>query len=52
MSNYEKFQMERYGNILPDVHNTPDDELEESGLAELDRIAEWMDAMAEKDLQR
>lgn len=51
MSAYEIFQLDRYGNILPDVQGTPEEEYE-NGLEELDRLAEWTLAMAEKDLHK
>lgn len=44
---YEEFQMVNYGNILPPAANTKDDDLFESGIEELNRLAEWIESMAE-----
>jgi hypothetical protein len=48
LTNYQQWELERYGNVLPDVSATPEDELYESGIEELDRFAEWMTANAER----
>lgn len=50
MTSYEIFQMERYGYIIPDISNTPESELFESGIEELNRLAEWTESMAEAEL--
>jgi hypothetical protein len=47
LTNYERFQLERYGNILPTVANTPDADLFESGLEELERLAAWTESQLE-----
>lgn len=47
---YDQFQLRVYGNIIPAVEETPDDELFESGIEELNRLAEWMESMAEAEL--
>ena len=47
MDAYQVFQLERYGNILPDTVNIPDDELAENGIEELNRLAEWIEKMNE-----
>lgn len=41
MTNYEQFQIERYGNILPEPVIMPDGELLENGKDEMERFAEW-----------
>lgn len=46
---YERFQMVHYGNILPEVKNTKDEDLEASGLEELNRLAEWTESLAEME---
>ncbi len=47
---YQEFQLHTYGNILPETKNTKDEDLEESGLEELNRLAEWTDSLAELEL--
>lgn len=47
---YDQWQLSTYGNIIPTVEETPDDELFESGIEELNRLAEWMESMAEAEL--
>ena len=47
MDAYQVFQLERYGNILPDTANIPDDELAENGIEELTRLAEWIEQQNE-----
>lgn len=46
---YQRFQMVHYGNILPEVKNTKDEDLFESGLEELNRLAEWTESLAEME---
>lgn len=50
LSPYDQWQINTYGNIIPTVEETPDDELFESGIEELERLAEWMESMAEAEL--
>lgn len=50
LTSYQRFQMERYGYIIPDISNTPESELFESGIEELERLAEWTESMAEAEL--
>lgn len=50
LTNYELFQLNKYGNILPTPETTPDGDLFESGIDELNRLAEWIDAQAEQRL--
>ena len=50
LTNYEKFQLEKYGNVLPTPEATPEGDLYESGLEELDRLAEWTNAQAEQQM--
>ncbi len=44
MTAYERWQLEKYGSIIPDMGVTPDGELEESGFEELNRLAEFINA--------
>ena len=41
-TNYGAWQLKKYGNIIPAIESTPEDELMNSGLEELNRLAEWM----------
>ena len=41
LDNYQRWQLETFGNILPSV--VPESELFESGIDELNRLAEWID---------
>lgn len=50
LTNYEHFQLEKYGNILPTPESTPEGDLYESGIEELNRLAEWTNAQAEQEL--
>ena len=47
LTNYEWWQLNNYGNIIPDCNNTPEDELFESGIEELNRLAEYQSALAQ-----
>lgn len=49
MSPYDRWQFEKYGNIL-DVNNMTDEMILENGLDDLNRFAEWMQEMAEQEL--
>jgi len=50
LTNYEQFQLNKYGNILPTPEATPEGDLYESGLEELDRLAEYMNMQAEQQM--
>lgn len=50
LTNYEQFQMERYGNVLAPIESTPEGELFESGIDELNRWAEYMEMQAERQM--
>lgn len=50
LTNYEQFQLEKYGNVLPTPEATPEGDLFESGIEELNRLAEWTNAQAEQQL--
>lgn len=50
LTNYEQFQLEKYGNVLPTPEATPEGDLFESGIDELNRLAEWTNAQAEQQL--
>lgn len=48
---YEEWQQKNYGNILPDAAaNCTAEELQEAGIEELERLAEWIEYMNELDL--
>ena len=47
MTAYELFQLEKYGNILPDTAHTPEEELFESWCEEMTRLAEWIEQQNE-----
>lgn len=46
---YQEWQMTTYGNVLPEVGQTKDEDLFESGLEELNRLAEWTESLAEME---
>lgn len=50
LSPYDQFQLTTYGNILPAIANTKDEDLFESGIEELNRLAEWTEYMNELEL--
>ena len=50
LTNFDQFQQNKYGNVLPMPEATPDGELYESGIDELNRIADWMNAQAEQQM--
>ena len=50
-TNYENWQLEKYGNVIGTIESTPDGELFESGIEELNRLAEWMNEQAERQLE-
>lgn len=50
LSPYHRFQMVHYGNILPETVNTKDENLFESGIEELNRLAEWTEFMNDLEL--
>jgi hypothetical protein len=47
--NYRGWQMEKYGNIVPDTECTPEGELISGGLEELNRLAEWVSLQSQGD---
>lgn len=50
MTPYEEWQIRSYGNILPDAaSNCTAEELQEAGLEELERLAEWTESRAEME---
>lgn len=51
LTSYELFQLERYGNIIPDISHTPEDNLLESGIEEINRLSAWTESMADNQLQ-
>ncbi len=50
-NNYENWQIEKYGNVIGSIETTPDGDLFESGIDELNRLAEWMNEQAERQLE-
>lgn len=50
LTNYEVFQIERYGDILPSVSHTPESEMYESGIEELNRLSAYIDNHAELEI--
>ena len=50
-TNYENWQLEKYGNVIGSIETTPDGDLFESGIEELNRLAEWMNEQAERQLE-
>jgi hypothetical protein len=49
LTNYESWQMEKYGNIAPLTEVMPDGTFE-NGAAEMERLAEWVSLQAEIEL--
>lgn len=49
MTNYECWQIERYGDCLPEPEVTPSGELE-SGVESMERFTEWMELQHELQL--
>lgn len=49
-TNYDLWQLERYGNILPTLEVTPDGDLFESGIEELNRMAAYIEQHAALEL--
>lgn len=50
-TNYEQWQLENYGNVIPPIEITPDGDLLESGIEELNRMADWINEMAERQME-
>lgn len=50
MSYYQAWQLQQYGDVLTDCTDTPADECFESGIEELNRLAEWTNNQAELNL--
>lgn len=46
---YQEWQMEKYGDILPEAKDIPLESMIENGFDDLNRFAEWMEAMAEQE---
>ncbi len=44
-TNYDQWQVERYGNVIGSVETTPDGELIDSGIEEIERLAEYMNEL-------
>lgn len=50
LTNYDQWQQERFGNIIPPIQVTPEGDLFESGIEEINRMAEYMNMNAELQL--
>ena len=50
LTNFDHWQLERFGDILPSLQITPEGDLFESGIEELNRMAEYMERNAELQL--
>lgn len=50
LTNYDQWQQEKYGDVLAPIETTPEGDLFESGIEELNRLAEWMEMQAEYQL--
>jgi hypothetical protein len=51
LDNYQQWQLEHYGNVVPPIEVNPDGELFESGIEELNRMAEYMELNAALQLE-
>lgn len=49
--NYEAWQLEKYGNILPPTNITPAKEHEEVKEEDYEREAEWCNEQAERQME-
>lgn len=47
---YEVWQLNRYGNIIQDANNIPEEELFESGIQELERFGEYLEMLNEQKM--
>lgn len=47
LTNYQQYQLEKYGNILPEPLFMPSGEVIENNLEEINRMTEWV-AMQEE----
>lgn len=45
-TNYDLWQIERYGDVVPQIQVTPEGDLFESGIEELNRMDEYMEINA------
>lgn len=50
LTNYEHWQLEHKGNIIGNIESTPEGDLFESGIEELNRLAEWTDMQSEHQM--
>lgn len=50
LSNYDFWQLSRFGNIIPSIEATPDGELFETGIEELRRMSDWIEQQTEIQL--
>jgi len=49
LTNYQSWQMEKYGNVVSEAESTSAAELMNSGLEELNRLAEWVSHQSNRD---
>lgn len=49
LTNYEAWQIEKYGNVVFGAESTPAGDLINSGLEELSRLAEWVFHQSNRD---
>jgi hypothetical protein len=50
LTNYEQWQLENHGDVIGDISVTPEGEMYESGIEELNRLAEYIDLHSERQL--
>jgi hypothetical protein len=48
-SPFDEWQLTCYGNIIPEIPDTPDDELEDSAFELGNRLAEWIEYLTDKE---
>jgi len=47
---FERWQQAKYGNVIAPIDATPEPELYESGMQELERLTEWVEKTAEVEM--
>ena len=51
LTNFGAWQIEKYGDLAPDVETTPEGELVNSGIEAVSRLAEWIFHQHENKIQ-
>lgn len=51
-NSFEEFQLRRYGNVIPEGTNLPEEELFEAGIDQLGRLSEWIGEQADQQLEQ